>query len=332
MMKIDRREFIVAGTVGLTGMAGCGKGSAPGGPNAGARARNVLRLEFSGLYGFVFSGSPLALDVFLVDAARTTSLKDHPHKPQLRTERTNIHPDNPTKESECKVGFDKTAPCWDVPGEQITIEPVGPPPVTKIDTGHDPSKDRPGRDPVAQASVFWLPGMEQILGAGRGRINPAVFGENPTDAKVISRLHFTTGVVTSRFESPFQDVAWRIERPGSNTLQRALGELTLSIPLTSDRVRFTLRPFTGGPWRSLILRNNPDGETIVQVLNESDTACTTDQQVRNLEHFRALYEMLATPPDPSTPGPIPVCADPCPIGCVTKTSQDTYCPGTEYGP
>jgi hypothetical protein len=340
-MNVNRRKFIFTGMAGLAGSAGCYSPresqpttSSPGGPQS--RAERNLVLHFSGLYGFVFNGSPMALDVLLIDTDQT-SLKGHPHFARLRTDRANIHSGNSTKETgEQKISFKEILPFWDLKRHRVTIESAGAlPPLSKISNRRrDLQSKKPGEDPEVQADTFWLPSMDRIVGAGKGRINPACLSPDPTSAKIASRLHFTGGVASARFQAPFQDVVWQIARPGESApIEQAFGELRFSIPLSSDAVTFNLEPFGGGPTKRVMFQAKSTGDTILEILNEPEPRnCKDNSEVRELKHFQTFYELLA-PPNQSTAGPFPICPDAtCRVSCAPAESRTVYCPGTEYGP
>ena len=340
-MNVNRREFIVAGVVGITAGAGCGgpepaaPASSPGSsppaapaPAQGPAARKLI-LDFSGLYGFLFSStSPLALDVLMIDAAQTSLKSGPPHFARLRTVRENIHSSNPTKETGTqKMSALETRPFWDLKGHRLTIATTGLPPLTKVQSQRGPQTRAPGQDATAQTDLSWLPSMERIVGPGKGRINPACLAPDPSSAKIASRLHFTAGEVSARFRAPFHEVVWRIASPGAEApIEQAIGELRLTVPVTSETVTFNLEPFAGGPSKQVVLQMKPTGDTLVELIDEPESFTCADADLRKIDHFQAYYELLA-PPNASATGPVPTCPDAtCKISCATLNSQTAYMP------
>lgn len=326
-MKLTRRAFVATGIAGAAGVWACGKNVRPD----GQRSSRSLVLDFYGLSAVVFSGSPLVLDVLMIDGMQTKL--NQVHHPRLRTDRKHIDGSNPTKESgEEDVSFLEKLPFWDLKGHRVTLESPGAPAMTRVAREGGVPGPAPGTDPAAQADLSWLARMPRIPAAGKGRIDPKLMAESPLAGKVAARLRFTTGQASARFDSPFQNVVWRIASPGSSAVERAIGQLRLTIPVTTDSVTFNLEPLDGGPLKRVVLAPSPTGDTLVAFRNVPEKHKCVDSEVRNLTHFAAFYELLA-PEDQSGQTPFPVCPEPaCQLRCVGLGGEPVYCPTSEYDP
>jgi hypothetical protein len=325
-MELNRRQFIVTSALVAAGGLGC-------------RKRRHLTLEFRGLCAIVFSDTPPAMDVLLVDGEKTSN-PGIPHlarllaAPDIWVSGESLEPTGKDEGSEKQF--------WDLKNHRVTLAVEGLPPLTKVTGQRDPKTNAPGDDVQSQADISWLASMSKIPGGGEGRINPQCLAPDPRPAKIASGLRFTSGEASAHFKEPkYGNVIWRISSPGAPPLEQALAELRLIVAIPSEKVIFNLEPFNGDPPKRIVLK--PKSDVIaVGISNAPDpkhVECKEPKHARELTHFSAFYQLLAPP---LATGPVPICVEPCTLTCPpppppnqregSGQAEIVFCPPAVYRP
>jgi hypothetical protein len=315
-MRISRREFIVAGAAGaiVGGTVGCSR-------CRGTRPNTRLSVLVSGLVGMVTTEGHT--DLLLVDGDMTMSGAHAPrlYAPTASTASGSI----PASGAVGDRSF------WDLKNHHVTLASGATSGTTRITGLRRPEETEKPTDSSSHKDVTWVAQMARIPAAGSGRINPQCLANDPRQAKVASRVRFTGGEVAAKFKPPFHQVVWQFGPAGSeNLFKQALAEVTLSEEIPTDRIVFRLEPFEEGAAREIVLSPSTGVNLEIELANLPTTpvVCNTSADARNLTHFAAFYQLLASAPSST---PVPSCEGAnCP-GCPHE-GEVVYCPPTEYQP
>jgi hypothetical protein len=320
-MHISRREFIVVTATGAGSLA-CtpSTGGSAGGSQPGNRASTELSVLVSGLVGLAFRKE--AAHLLLLDGEKTDT--------GLHVARFSVRVGSVAPASAPPSGTQDGKPFWNLANHQLTL-------VSGVTTGptraggRDPKKEvEIPYSPASHKDATWLARMSKIPGVGSGSVNPLCLADDPSPAKVASRVSFNGGEVAARFKPPFHQIVFEFGPTGSpNLFRQALGELSVSQTISSDTVVFRLQRFdrSGNP-QDIVLTPTSGGELEVAVENKPspEPPCDKHETGNVLTHFLAFYQLLAEPP--ATPLP-PTCRAKNCRGCPSST-EVVYCPPADY--
>jgi len=268
---MDRRGFQAAAAVALAaaGAVAAGQQTTP----------RTARFHLTGLevLGVKVNDSK-KMDIVMIDA--TAASVAHQHLPRICAKAADVV----VADSAPSDGTDTAAGCvyWSLEGYDATVS---------------------GATDVGITNGTGAADIPQLSKMAKSGLDTKLLGPEP-GPYVAARVHLAGGTLSSEFPSSgvgdFTKAVFKFDPdPDGGSYESRLADSMLTQSLPGDlTITLTALPGKTKPAKTIKLRSaSPASPLDVRITNNTAiVVCTNDKQVRELDHFKAYYKILAAPP------------------------------------